>query len=143
MITIKERARRFGVRLKTLFNIPEYNKFSYKVNGKTKRSKLISNARIPVKIPNFWYDPFELYVLAHIQRAHFIMTCNEWAYVDGSIETLNKQPRYLSIQRQRITEYEYKTESFNTLRLKKRVDEFAEIVKKKDENTNTQTESNN
>jgi hypothetical protein len=132
MITTKERARRFKVRLKTLFNIPEYNEFSYKVNGKLKRSEKISNARIPVKIPNFWYDPFELYVLAHLQRAHFIMTCNQWAYVDASVEYLDKHTFYHSGQ------IKWENEQF-----KKRPNDFAEKVKKKDENTNTQTESNN
>ena len=141
MIEPKERFRRFGVRLKTLFNIPEYHDFTYKVNGKTKRSKKISNARIPVKIPNFWYDPFELYVLAHIQRAHFIMTCNEWEAVDVSVEYLDKQPRYARERHRcsiRTTRIEYQNKQ-----REKRVDEFAERVKKKDENTNTQTESNN
>jgi hypothetical protein len=139
MITTKERARRFKVRLKTLFNIPEYNEFSYKVNGKLKRSEKISNARIPVKIPNFWYDPFELYVLAHIQRAHFIMTCNEWAYVGSSVENARyfKRSPY-----QRQWQNEYVTKQFEqSLRV------FSERIEKKDkernENPNTQTESNN
>jgi hypothetical protein len=134
MITTKERARRFGVRLKTLFNIPEYHDFTYKVNGKTKRDKIFFRNNIPVKIPNFWYDPFELYVLAHIQRAHFIMTCNQWAYVDASVEYFDIQPRYTFYQRERNNKY--KIEQFE-----KGNNEFAERVKKKDENT--QTESDN
>jgi hypothetical protein len=129
MITTKERTRRFRVRLKTLFNIPEYTEYSHKVN----------RARIPVKIPNFWYDPFELYVLAHIQRAHFIMTCNEWAYVDSSVETARyfKRSPY-----QRQWQNEYVTKQFE-----QSLSVFSERIEKKDkernENPNTQTESNN
>jgi hypothetical protein len=61
------------------------------------------------------------------------MTCNEWEAVDASVEYLDKQPRYT---RERQLKYQNKQRE-------KRVDEFAERVKKKDENTNTQTESNN
>jgi hypothetical protein len=77
-VPLKERLRRFEVRLKTLFNIPEYRNSDY--FGKI---KLPSNTNIPVKIPNFWYTPFEVYLLAHLQRAHFIMTCDEYFYVDS------------------------------------------------------------
>jgi hypothetical protein len=144
MITTKERARRFGVRLKTLFNIPEYTEYGHKVN----------RARIPVKIPNLWYDPFELYVLAHIQRAHFIMTCNEWEAVNASCEYLDKQ----NLPKRRIDDYEYDTSIgiityynkngktfFKTLLEEKDVEYnvLAKGFREKDENTNTQTESNN
>lgn len=133
MITNKERARRFVVRLKTLFDIPDYD--TYKSNGKTKRWKKFYFNNIPVKIPNFWYTPFEVYVLAHLQRAHFIMTCNEWAYVNASVEYARYFKRS-SYQQQRQNEWEI--EEFE-----KRLDEFKERIKKKDENTNTQTESDN
>ena len=135
MIEPKERIRRLTVRLKTLFNIPEYHDFTYNVNGKTKRDKKFYFNNIPVKIPNFWYDPFELYVLAHIQRAHFIMTCNQLAYVDASVEFFDKQPMYTFYHRGQI---KYENEQFEKI-----FNEFAERVKKKDEHTNTQTESNN
>jgi hypothetical protein len=137
MITTKESARRFGVRLKTLFNIPEY--YTSKVNGKTKRVRKFFYANIPVKIPNFWYDPFELYVLAHIQRARFIMTCNEWAYVDASVENARyfKRSPY-----QRQWQNEWVTKQFE-----QKLSVFSERIEKKDkernENPNTQTESNN
>jgi hypothetical protein len=129
MITTKEKARRFGVRLKTLFNIPEYTEYGHKVN----------RARIPVKIPNFWYDPFELYVLAHIQRAHFIMTCNEWDYVDASVESVRyfkRSPYQRQRQNEWVTEYFEKMLSGFSERIKKK-------DKERDENPNTQTESNN
>lgn len=67
MIEPKERYRRFTVRLKTIFS---------------KRCGM-SN------IPNFWYTPFEVYLLAHIQRAMFILTYNEYAYVDAALKTVN------------------------------------------------------
>jgi hypothetical protein len=82
-VPLKERLRRFKVRLKTLFNIPEYRNSDY--FGKI---KLPSNTNIPVKIPNFWYIPFEVYLLAHLQRAHFIMTCDEYFYVDSGMARL-------------------------------------------------------
>ena len=88
MITNKERARRFVVRLKTLFDITDY--YTYKVNGKTKRSKHFNFNSIPVKIPNYWYTPFEVYLLAHLQRAYFIMTCDEYAFVDAGMKILTK-----------------------------------------------------
>jgi hypothetical protein len=67
MIEPKERYRRFTVRLKTIFS---------KKCGMS-------------KIPNFWYTPFEVYLLAHIQRAMFILTYNEYAYVDAAVKTVN------------------------------------------------------
>lgn len=133
MIEPKERFRRLTVRLKTLFNIPDY--YTYKVNGKTKRSKHFNFNSIPVEIPNFWYTPFEVYVLAHLQRAHFIMTCNEWAYVNASVEHARHLKRS-PYQRQR--QNEWVIEEFE-----KRLDEFKQRIKKKDENSNTQTESDN
>lgn len=154
MITNKERARRFSVRLKTLFNIPEYHDFTYRVNGKTKRDKIFFRNNIPVKIPNFWYTPFEVYVLAHLQRAHFIMTCNEWEAVDASVEFFDKQ----NLSKRRIDDYEYDTSIGNITYYNKNGKTFfknqlgqkdveynvlAEGFREKDENTNTQTESNN
>jgi hypothetical protein len=129
MITTKERARRFRVRLKTLFNITEYTGYGFKVN----------NARIPVKIPNFWYDPFELYVLAHIQRAHFIMTCNEWAYVDALVENaryFKRSPYHRQWQNEYVTKQFEQSLSVFTERIEKK-------DKERNENPNTQTESNN
>lgn len=134
MITNKERARRFVVRLKTLFDIPDY--YTSKLNGKTKRYKKFYFNGIPVKIPNFWYTPFEVYVLAHLQRAHFIMTCNEWAYVDASTKTYNKYFKPSEKYCKDIAEWQ-------TKQMEERISQFAERVKKKDENTNTQTESDN
>lgn len=134
MIEPKERFRRLTVRLKTLFNIPDY--YTYKVNGKTKRSKHFNFNSIPVEIPNFWYTPFEVYVLAHLQRAHFIMTCNEWAYVDASTKAFNKH--FVPLEKYRKEIYEWQTKQ-----MEERISQFAERVKKKDENTNTQTESDN
>lgn len=67
MIETKERYRRFTVRLKTIFS----------------KGCGMSN------IPNFWYTPFEVYLLAHIQRAMFILTYNEYAYVDAAVKTVN------------------------------------------------------
>jgi hypothetical protein len=149
MITTKERARRFGVRLKTLFNIPEYHDFTYKVNGKTKRDKKFYFNNIPVKIPNFWYDPFELYVLAHIQRAHFIMTCNQWAYVDSAVSHLDGRKIVLNSSNSPVNSYSCYTfvGTIHTKTLNNSV--FAKTTSgkiieiKEDENTNTQTESNN
>lgn len=135
MIEPKERFRRFTVRLKTLFNVPEY--YTYKVNGKTKRNKKFSYAKIPVNIPNFWYTPFEVYVLAHFQRARFIMTCNEWAFVDGSIKiTENFQIGYGPKTRARIHKWQ-------TEQMEQRISQFAERVKNKDETKNNQTEPDN
>jgi 3-methyladenine DNA glycosylase AlkD len=134
MIEPKERFRRFTVRLKTLFNIPEYD--TYIVDGKTKRNKKLFYARIPVNIPNFWYTPFEVYVLAHLQRAHFIMTCNEWAYVDASTKAFDKY--FVPSEKYRKEIYEWQTKQ-----MEERISQFAERIKKKDENTNTQTESDN
>jgi hypothetical protein len=68
-ITTKERARRVFVRFKSLFT-----------------------AKMPVKIPNFWYTPFEVYLLAHIKRAHFIFTYNEYFFVDRAMEVIGKIP---------------------------------------------------
>jgi hypothetical protein len=115
MITKKEKLRRLSVRLRTLFKI--------KKGGRTYYREPSSWA-----IPNFWYTPFEVYVLAHIKRAHFIMTCDEYAYVDASVDATRyfKRSPY---QRQRQNEWE--TEQF-----KKRIGAFTERVKKKDEERN-------
>lgn len=87
-VPVKERLQRFQLRLKTLFNVPEFH--TDEVNGKNKRIKRPSNANIPVKIPNFWYTPFEVYLLAHLQRAYIIMTCDEYAYVDSRMKYLTR-----------------------------------------------------
>lgn len=73
MIDNKEKLRRLGVRLRTLFKI--------KRGGRTYYREPSSCA-----IPNFWITPFEVYVLAHIKRAHFIMTYDEYAYVDAAVK---------------------------------------------------------
>lgn len=144
MIKPKERFRRFTVRLKTLFNVPEYD--TYIVDGKTKRTKKFKKffyAKIPVNIPNFWYTPFEVYVLAHLQRARFIMTCNEWGYVDSATEYYVKYFALTEKNRQEIvkekeTEREQKTKEF--------LEHLEKIYKKleaKNETKNTQTEPDN
>ena len=140
MIEPKERFRRLKVRLKTLFDIPDY--FEIKHNGRhlwfsiPKSNKKFSQTRIPVRIPNYYYTPFEVYLLAHLQRAHFIMTCNEWAYVDASNQIYNKY--FATSEKYRRKIYEWQTEQ-----MEKRLNEFAERVKTKDEIKNTQTESDN
>jgi hypothetical protein len=68
-ITTKERARRVFVRFRSLFA-----------------------AKVPVKIPNFWYAPFEVYLLAHIKRAHFIFTHDEYFFVDEVMSNIEKVP---------------------------------------------------
>jgi hypothetical protein len=115
MIENKEKLRRLSVRLRTLFKIKR-RKYDYYREPSA------------CAIPNFWYTPFEVYVLAHIKRAHFIMTCNEYAYVDASVESARyfKRSPY---QRQR--QNEWATEYFE-----KRLSDFAERVKRKDEERN-------
>jgi len=111
----KEKLRRIGVRLRTLFKI--------------KRNKYDSYLEpVVCSIPNFWYTPFEVYVLAHIKRAHFIMTCNEYAYVDASVE----RAKYtITSPFSREWNNKYVTEKFE-----KRLSDFAERVKRKDEERN-------
>jgi hypothetical protein len=44
--------------------------------------------------PNFWHDPFEVYVQEHIKRAWKILTYNEYAYVDDvTVKLYERWPR--------------------------------------------------
>lgn len=115
MITNKEQLRRLGVRLRTLFKIKR-SKYDYY------REPIVCN------IQSFWYTPFELYLLAHIKRAQFIMTCNEYALVDASLETARyfKRSQY---QRQRHAEWE-------TKKFTERISTFTEKITKKDTERN-------
>lgn len=141
MIEPKERFRRFTVRLKTLFNVPEY--YTYKVDGKTKRDKKLSYARIPVNIPNFWYTPFEVYVLAHLQRARFIMTCNEWGYVDSATEFYVKYFALTEKNRQEIVKNKETEREQKTKELIEKLEKISKKLEAKNETKNTQTEPDN
>ena len=112
MIDNKEKLRRLSVRLRTLFKIKR-GMYDYYREPST------------CYIPNFWYTPFEVYVLAHIKRAHFIMTCNEYVYVDASVDA-SKYFKRSPYQRQ--WQNEWVTKQFE-----KRLSVFTERVKKKDE----------
>jgi hypothetical protein len=60
----KDRQRMLKARLKRIFNIPHFESW-------------IIPEKYP-KLPNFWYDPFEVYVQAHIKRAWYFLTCDEF-----------------------------------------------------------------
>jgi hypothetical protein len=80
MITFKERARRLMWRLGQIANVSKpFKAGPYK-------------ACYGSKMPNFWYDPFEVYLLEHIKRAVFILTYNEFYYVDQALETVKTNP---------------------------------------------------
>jgi hypothetical protein len=80
MITFKERARRLMWRLGQIANVSKpFKAGPYK-------------ACYGSKMPNFWYDPFEVYLLEHIKRAVFILTYNEFYYVDQALETVETNP---------------------------------------------------
>ena len=66
IVSNKERLRRFKLRIQKLFSKP------YK------------------KHPNFWYDPFEVYLLEHFKRAYHILTYDEYYYVDNCMRNIDK-----------------------------------------------------
>jgi hypothetical protein len=68
IITPKERLRRTKLRIQQLFSRPHK------------------------KLPNFWHDPFEVYLLEHLKRAYHILTYDEYYYVDNCMRNIDKIP---------------------------------------------------
>jgi hypothetical protein len=69
MITFKEKIRRIKWRTSRLLNKYEYR-----------------------RLPNFWYDPFEVFLLEHFKRAYRILTYDEFLYVDQALKVIEKNP---------------------------------------------------
>lgn len=68
-VSNKERLRRTKLRIQELFGL------------KLRRYK---------KLPNFWHDPFEVYLLEHLKRAYHILTYDEYYYVDNCMRNIDK-----------------------------------------------------
>jgi hypothetical protein len=71
IVSNKERLRRTKLRIEELFGL------------KLRRYK---------KLPNFWHDPFEVYLLEHLKRAYHILTYDEYYYVDNCMRNIDKIP---------------------------------------------------
>lgn len=67
-VSNKERLRRTKLRIQQLFSRPHK------------------------KLPNFWHDPFEVYLLEHLKRAYHILTYDEYYYVDNCMRIIDKIP---------------------------------------------------
>lgn len=67
-VSSKERLRRTKLRIQQLFSRPHK------------------------KLPNFWHDPFEVYLLEHLKRAYHILTYDEYYYVDNCMRIIDKIP---------------------------------------------------